>query len=180
MGNELDNPILSKNSLDKETDYIKFSSSSIQGWKTQMEEYSFFLPDIFKNTDKKIDIFGIFSGEGGPEVAKYISNNFPDKILSNNNFKEGKYQEALKETFIELDNSLNTEKGKNELKKIQEEFNLDKNAEIKLINNTCGNGDYLPERELEQIKCIKDLLNPRNLSDYNILKLILIFIILII
>ena len=168
MGNELDNPILSKNSLDKETEYIKFSSSSVQGWKTQMEEYRFFLPEIFPNTDKKIDIFGIFSGEGGPEVAKYICNKFPDKILSNNNFKEGKYQEALKETFIELDNSLNTEKGKLELKKIQKEFNLDKNAEIKLINNTCGNGDYLPERELEQIKCIKDLLNPRNLSDYNI------------
>ena len=26
----------------------------------------------------------------------------------------------------------------------------------------------MPERELEQIKCIKDLLNPRNLSNYNI------------
>ena len=133
-----------------------------------MEEYSFFLPDIFPNTDKKIDIFGLFSGQGGPEVAKYICNNFPDKIISNNNFKEGNYQEALKETFIELDNSLNTEKGKIELKKIQKEFNLNKNEEINLINKTCGNGDYLPERELEQIKCIKDLLNPRNLSDYNI------------
>ena len=133
-----------------------------------MEEYSFFLPDIFPNTDKKIDIFGLFSGQGGPEVAKYICNNFPDKIISNNNFKEGNYQEALKETFIELDNSLITEKGKIELKKIQKEFNLNKNEEINLINKTCGNGDYLPERELEQIKCIKDLLNPRNLSDYNI------------
>ena len=133
-----------------------------------MEEYSFFLPDIFPNTDKKIDIFGLFSGQGGPEVAKYICNNFPDKIISNNNFKEGNYQEALKKTFIELDNSLITEKGKIELKKIQKEFNLNKNEEINLINKTCGNGDYLPERELEQIKCIKDLLNPRNLSDYNI------------
>ena len=168
MGNELDTPILSKNSIDKETPYIKFSSSSVQGWKTQMEEYSFFLPDIFPNTDKKIDIFGLFSGQGGPEVAKYICNNFPDKIISNNNFKEGNYQESLKETFIELDNSLITEKGKIELKKIQKEFNLNKNEEINLINKTCGNGDYLPERELEQIKCIKDLLNPRNLSDYNI------------
>ena len=133
-----------------------------------MEEYSFFLPDIFPNTDKKIDIFGLFSGQGGPEVAKYICNNFPDKIISNNNFKEGNYQEALKETFIELDNSLITEKGKIELKKIQKEFNLNKNDESNLINKTCRNGDYLPERELEQIKCIKDLLNPRNLSDYNI------------
>ena len=168
MGNELDNPILTKNSVDKETLYIKLGSSSIQGWKTQMEEYNFFLTDIFPNTDKKIDIFGLFSGEGGPEVAKYICNNFYDKLKSNNNFKEGKYPEALKETFIELDNSLNTEKGKQELNKIQKELKLDENEEINLINKTCGNGDCLPERELEQIKCIKDLLNPRNLSNYNI------------
>ena len=45
---------------------------------------------------------------------------------------------------------------------------MDETEEINLINKTCGNGDCLPERELEQIKCIKDLLNPRNLSDYNI------------
>ena len=168
MGNELDNPILTKNSIDKETLYIKLGSSCIQGWKTRMEEYNFFLTDIFPNTDKKIDIFGLFSGEGGPEVAKYICNNFYDKLKSNNNFKEGKYPEALKETFIELDNSLNTEKGKQELNKIQKEFKLDEKEEINLINKTCGNGDCLPERELEQIKCIKDLLNPRNLSNYNI------------
>ena len=168
MGNELDNPILTKNSLDEETQFIKFGLSSVQGWKTQMEEYNFFITDIFPNTDKKIDIFGLFSGEGGPEVAKYICNIFPEKIKSNNNFKEGKYQEAIKETFLEVDNSLNTENGKLELLKIQKEFKLNEIEEKDLINKTCGEGDELPERELEQIKCIKDLLNPRNLSNYNI------------
>ena len=168
MGNELDNPILTKNSLDKETEFIKFGSSSVQGWKTYLEEYYFFFPDIFPNTEKKIDIFGLFSGEGGPEVAKYITNIFPEKLKGNNNFKEGKYSEALKETFIDVDNSLNSEKGKNELKKIEKKFKLKENEEIELINKTCGNGDCLPERELEQIKCIKHLLNPRNLKDYNI------------
>ena len=168
MGNELDNPILIKNSLDKETPFIKLGLSSVQGWKTYMGEYNFFLTDIFPDTEKKIDLFGLFSGEGGPEVAKYICNILPDKIKANNNFKEGKYPEALKETFIEVDNSLNSEIGKNELKKIEEEFKLNEKEEIDLINKTCGNGDCLPERELEQIKCIKDLLNPRNLTDYNI------------
>ena len=168
MGNELDNPILTKNSLDEETQFIKFGLSSVQGWKTQMEEYNFFITDIFPNTDKKIDIFGLFSGEGGPEVAKYICNIFPEKIKSNNNFKEGKYPEAIKEIFLEVDNSLNTENGKLELLKIQQEFKLNEIEEKDLINKTCGEGDELPERELEQIKCIKDLLNPRNLSNYNI------------
>ena len=168
MGNELDTPILTKNSFDKETEYIKYGSSSVQGWKTIMEEYNFFLSDIYPNTNKKIDIFGLFSGDGGPEVAKYICNIFPDKLISNNNFKEGKFEEALKETFIEIDSTLNSDKAKMELKKIEQEFKLNEKEEIDLINKTCGNGEDLPDRELEQIKCIKDLLNPRNLKDYNI------------
>ena len=169
MGTELDTPILTKNSIDKETRYIKYGSCSVQGWKTMMEEFNFFMGDIYQNTDKKIDIFGLFCGDGGPEVAKYICNTFPDKLKSNNNFKEGKYIEALKETFIEVDNSLNSDKAKIELKKIEEEFKLNDNEEeIELINKTCGKGESLPDRELEQIKCIKDLLNPRKLKDYNI------------
>ena len=48
MGNELDNPILTKNSIDKETLYIKLGSSCIQGWKTRMEEYNFFLTDNYR------------------------------------------------------------------------------------------------------------------------------------
>ena len=168
MGNELDNPILTKNSTDIETEYIKYGSSSVQGWKIMLEEYNFFLEDIYPNTDKKTDIFGFFSGDGGPEVAKYVCNIFPDKLKLNNNFKEGKYTEALKETFIEVDNSLNSDNGKEELKKIEKEFKLNENEEIELINKTCGNGECLPDRELEQIRCIKDLLNPRNLKDYNI------------
>ena len=168
MGNELDTPILIKNSFDKETECIKYGSSSVQGWKTTMDEYNFFLSDIYPNTNKKIDIFGLFSGDGGPEVAKYICNIFPEKLKSNNNFKEGKYIEALKETFIEIDSSLNSDKAKIELKKIEQEFKLNEKEEIDLINKTCGNGEDLPDRELEQIKCIKDLLNPRNLSNYNI------------
>ena len=168
MGNELDTPILIKNSFDKETECIKYGSSSVQGWKTTMDEYNFFLSDIYPNTNKKIDIFGLFSGDGGPEVAKYICNIFPEKLKSNNNFKEGKYIEALKETFIEIDSSLNSDKAKIELKKIEQEFKLNEKEEIDLINKTCGNGEDLPDRELEQIKCIKDLLNPRNLKDYNI------------
>ena len=53
MGNELDNPILIKNSLDKETPFIKLGLSSVQGWKTYMGEYNFFLTDIFPDTEKK-------------------------------------------------------------------------------------------------------------------------------
>ena len=95
MGNELSSPILEKKSFDAETDYIKFGLSSIQGWKTQMEDYNFYAIDIFPNTNKKIDIFGIFDGHRRPEISKYISKIFLNKFISNPSFKEGNYLQSL-------------------------------------------------------------------------------------
>ena len=96
MGNELNEPILDKQSFDLESPYIKFSYSSIQGWKSVMEDYYFYSLDLFPNTGKKVDIFGIFDGQGGPEISKYISNHFLDELLSNTSFKEGNYIQDLK------------------------------------------------------------------------------------
>ena len=169
MGNELNCPILEKNSFDLETEYIKFGLSSIQGWKNIMEDYNFYSIDLCPNSSKKIDIFGIFDGHGGPEISKYISTHFLDNLLSNSSFKEGNYLQSLKETFINIDNSLNTEKVKEELLKISEEFKLKEDEEILEINKIYGNEEEnLPEKEIEQIKCIKVILNPRNLIDCNI------------
>ena len=168
MGNELNEPILEKKSFDLETDYLKFGVSSIQGWKSQMEDYNFYSIDLVPNTNKKIDIFGIFDGHGGPEIAKYISSNFLNIFISNKSFKEGKYIESLKETFKEIDNSLNTDKVKKELIKISEEFKLNEKDEIIEINKTCSNEEKLSENEIEHIKCLKNILNPRNLINYNI------------
>lgn len=168
MGNELNNPILEKNLFDMETNYLKFGLGSIQGWKSQMTDFSFYSTDILPNSNKKIDIFGIFDGHGGPEISKYISKIFLETFISNSSFKEGNYHQSLKETFIEIDNSLKSEKVKKELIKISEELKLKENEEILEINNTCGKGEKLSEKEIEQIKCVKDILNPRNLVDYDL------------
>jgi serine/threonine protein phosphatase PrpC len=168
MGNELNEPILEKNSFDLENNFLKFGVSSIQGWKSKMEDYNFYSIDIFQNSERKFDIFGIFDGHGGPEIAKYISTHFLDFLYSKTSFKEGKYNESLKETFIDIDNSLNTEEGKKELEKISEEFKLNNEEEILEINKTCGKGESLSEKEIDQIKCLKNLLNPKNLTEYNI------------
>ena len=36
------------------------------------------------------------------------------------------------------------------------------------IQKTCSNDEKLTENEIEQIKCLKNILNPRNLMNYNI------------
>ena len=168
MGNELDKPILDKNSYDEENNYIKFGVSSLQGWKTQMEDYYFYSIDIVPNSDKNIDIFGIMDGHRGPEVAKYVSTHFLDTLLSNPSFKEDNYSESLQETFLQIDKNLNTDQAKKELIKISEELKLSEEKEAISIKQLYKPEDNLNEKEIEQIKCIKDILNPKNLINYNI------------
>ena len=168
MGNELDKPILDKNSYDEESKYIKFGLSSLQGWKTQMEDYNFYSIDIIPNSDKNIDIFGIMDGHRGPEVAKYISTHFIETLLSNNSFKEDNYLESLQETFLQVDKNLKTDQAQKELIKISEELKLNEEKETISIKQLYKPEDNLNEKEIEQIKCIEDILNPKNLINNNI------------
>ena len=168
MGNELDKPILDKNSYDEENIYIKFGVSSLQGWTTQMEDYYFYSIDIVPNSDKNIDIFGIMDGHRGPEVAKYISTHFIETLLSNNSFKEDNYLESLQETFLQVDKNLKTDQAQKELIKISEELKLNEEKETISIKQLCKPEDNLNEKEIEQIKYIKDILNIKNIIDYNI------------
>ena len=64
MGNELNEPILENKSFDFENKFLRFGVSSIQGWKSKMEDYNFYSTDIFPNSDRKFDILGIFDGHG--------------------------------------------------------------------------------------------------------------------
>jgi len=168
MGNELDKPILDKNCYDEENNYIKFGVSSLQGWKTQMEDYYFYSIDIVPNSDKNIDIFGIMDGHRGPEVAKYIATHFLNTLLSNPSFKEDNYSESLQETFLQIDKNLNTDQAKKELIKISEELKLSEEKEVISIKQLYKPEDNLNEKDIKQIKCIKDILNPKNLINYNI------------
>lgn len=168
MGNELDKPILDKNCYDEENNYIKFGVSSLQGWKTQMEDYYFYSIDIVPNSDKNIDIFGIMDGHRGPEVAKYIATHFLNTLLSNPSFKEDNYSESLQETFLQIDKNLNTDQAKKELIKITEELKLSEEKEVISIKQLHKPEDNLNEKDIVQIKCIKDILNPKNLINYNI------------
>ena len=168
MGNELDKPILDKNCYDEENNYIKFGVSSLQGWKTQMEDYYFYSIDIVPNSDKNIDIFGIMDGHRGPEIAKYIATHFLNTLLSNPSFKEDNYSESLQETFLQIDKNLNTDQAKKELIKISEELKLSEEKEVISIKQLYKPEDNLNEKDIEQIKCIKDILNPKNLINYNI------------
>jgi serine/threonine protein phosphatase PrpC len=55
-----------------------------------------------------IACFGVFDGHGGREVSIFASKHFCDELRQNSNFRTGKYEQALIDTFLRIDELLKT------------------------------------------------------------------------
>merc|ERR1712137_534254 len=56
--------------------------------------------------DEDTHLFGVFDGHGGKEVSKFVKQFYVDELLKNENYKAGNYVEALKESFLRMDEML--------------------------------------------------------------------------
>ena len=166
MGEELDVPIKKYDPKDEKTSFLKYGLNSVQGWKKSMED---FIVD-FTDEDKKnfLNVFGIFDGHGGSEVPKYLQAHFVEFLKKSQNFQNGKFKDALNETFFKIDESFKSEEAQKELLKYSEELKPSKEQEIKTINNLCAPGEKLNEDELEQIMTFNEVFDPRNIENANI------------
>lgn len=55
------------------------------------------------DVEKEVHLFAIFDGHGGKEVAKFCEQKFTQALLQNENYKNGNYEDSLKETFLLID-----------------------------------------------------------------------------
>lgn len=96
-------------------------------------------------TNKDTHIFGVFDGHGGIEVAEYVKNHFVEIFINNSKYLKGDIKSALKETFLTLDNNLQSIEAMKELTHSHEIFvktyNLNDNENIN--NNDIENSDYI-------------------------------------
>ena len=53
---------------------LQFAVSSMQGWRTSMEDTHLSIP----NLTERFSLFGIFDGHGGGQVSKYLKDKFVD------------------------------------------------------------------------------------------------------
>ena len=166
MGEELDVPIKAYTPKDNQNNYLKYGLNQVQGWKKSMEDYAIDYTD--SNKENYLNVFGIFDGHGGREVPKYLQAHFMEYLKKNANFQNGKFKDALKETFFEVDKSFTTEEAQKELTKYSEELKPSKEQEIKDINNLCSPGEKLNDDELEQIMAFNEVFDPRNIENANI------------
>ncbi|CAD8197826.1 unnamed protein product [Paramecium pentaurelia] len=109
-------PYLSQPKRDKATTTgsgksVIFAASEMQGWRNTMEDAHIHKPDIVQD----VSVFGVFDGHGGKEVAQFVEKHFVEELMKNKNFKDQKFEEALKETFLRMDELLLTPEGQKEL-----------------------------------------------------------------
>ncbi|MCP4294162.1 MAG: protein phosphatase 2C family protein [Proteobacteria bacterium] len=99
MGIYLSKPNTEKSSNLGNNKVLSFGSSSMQGWRMNMEDAHINKLDL----TQEISLFAVFDGHGGQEVAKFCEAYFNQYLLANEAFKKGDYKTALEETFLKVD-----------------------------------------------------------------------------
>jgi len=115
MGIYLGSPNKEKSSVEGSLGKMRYGASGMQGWRVNMEDAHISQFNIAPD----INLFGVFDGHGGKEVARYVEKHFVDELTSNASFKSKDYGAALTETFLRMDEQLQTTEGKKELAAIK-------------------------------------------------------------
>ena len=86
----------------------------MQGWRKRQEDAH--ISAVSQGDKKDIDVFGVFDGHGGKEISKFVSNHFTEELKNNKNLYTD-MSLALKETFIKMDEIMQTTESIEEIKK---------------------------------------------------------------
>lgn len=124
MGIYLSSPDTKKSPVDGENSFCRFGANSMQGWRMNMEDAHISNGEL----DNEAALFAVFDGHGGAEVAKFCSKNFANELKKTNEYKEGKYELALKRTFLIMDEILVTPEGQKQIRLLADKDTNESNA----------------------------------------------------
>ena len=111
----------------------------MQGWRKRQEDSH--INDLDIGPSNKTQLFGVFDGHGGNEVAKFVQNHFTEEFLKNQNYLRNDPKTALEETYDKMDTLMLEKEGIDELlslyKKSKEEASTvkenNRNAQIEAL-----------------------------------------------
>lgn len=85
----------------------------MQGWRISMEDAHTTVLDLLANNPaaakahgSRLSFFGVFDGHGGDKVALFAGDNIHNIIAKQDTFKEGNYEQALKDGFLATDRAI--------------------------------------------------------------------------
>ena len=118
MGPYLSSPIRDKKTHSGENARVKYASCEMQGWRNTMEDAKLAVLDLADN----MMLFGVFDGHGGKEVAEFVSRHLPSELLSNRDFQSKNYEQALKTSFLRMDELIRSTEGMKEVIRISKDL----------------------------------------------------------
>mmetsp|Transcript_24645 Transcript_24645/g.56901 ORF Transcript_24645/g.56901 Transcript_24645/m.56901 type:complete len:480 (-) Transcript_24645:12-1451(-) len=114
----LPEPITERDTIDGEiVGRARFGACGVQGWRRRMEDAHLVVPDL--DGSSKFSLFGVFDGHGGRGVSRFAAKRLPDLLRSKEKeLADGRYGEALRDAFFEVDRELLTSAGKKEVERL--------------------------------------------------------------
>eukprot|EP01026_Neomeris_dumetosa_P045773 TRINITY_DN3880_c1_g1_i5.p1 TRINITY_DN3880_c1_g1~~TRINITY_DN3880_c1_g1_i5.p1 ORF type:complete len:426 (+),score=91.71 TRINITY_DN3880_c1_g1_i5:333-1610(+) len=117
MGTYLSTPKTEKEVEEDSNEHFEYGMSAMQGWRVNMEDAHL---GNLNPTDKPGDgFFGVFDGHGGKEVAIFCAKYMRDVFVNQQSFQSGNIEQALKATFLRMDQLLVLPQYQDELKQWQ-------------------------------------------------------------
>lgn len=138
-GDLLPNPIKDKTPSDGENGHLKFGSNCMQGWRKRMEDAH--INDISQGKGERFDIFGVFDGHGGKEVAQFVKNHFTQEFLKHPKIDTKYIDQVIIDTFANIDALLKDKIGHDELVQLAEESKKEDEEQAKKLAESGENKD---------------------------------------
>lgn len=64
-------------------------------------------------------LFAVFDGHSGSEVSSYVKSIFKDTLMKSDSYQRGSYENAMIETFQNVDKILRSDEGETELARLR-------------------------------------------------------------
>ncbi|CAI9304187.1 unnamed protein product [Lactuca saligna] len=96
MGVYLSTPKIDKTSDDGENEKLRYGVSSMQGWRTSMEDAHAALLDL----DNSTSFFGVYDGHGGQAVSKFCAKYLHQQLLKQEAYAAGDIGTAAHKSFL--------------------------------------------------------------------------------
>ena len=125
----------------------------MQGWRKRQEDSH--ITDLDLGPSNNTQIFGVFDGHGGSEVAKYVANHFTEEFLKNQNYLRNDIKKALEENYQKMDTLMLEKEGSEEL---LAEYQKSKEEAAKIKENNKNS----------QIEMLRQVIDPKEQPDAKI------------
>ncbi|KAL8656844.1 MAG: hypothetical protein Q9226_002516 [Calogaya cf. arnoldii] len=116
MGQTLSEPVVEKISDDGQDDRVAYGVSAMQGWRISMEDAHAAVLDLqaedlekefeAATPEERLSFFGVYDGHGGDRVALFAGENIHKILAKQDAFKNGDYEQALKDGFLATDRAI--------------------------------------------------------------------------